>query len=110
MKTPITHNVSCIGVLVLLASYGNSPAAAAPTPKSPITHTVPAAATRTLVSLAKPVPGSQLNPTNALSRGLVSLVALNEGSGTAFYDAATKLTYHAVKLSGTPAGALPPTW
>jgi hypothetical protein len=58
----------------------------------------------------KPAPGSQINTNRPLAAGLVSAVPINEGFGTNFYDAATLLSYPAVTLSGSPAGALPPTW
>lgn len=58
----------------------------------------------------KPVAGSQINWSRSLSSNLVSAVALNEGSGTNFYDAVSQQSYAAKTLSGTPAGAAPPTW
>ena len=35
---------------------------------------------------------------------------LNEGTGNAFYDAATKETYTAKALTGTPKDGQPPVW
>jgi hypothetical protein len=58
----------------------------------------------------KPAAGSQINPGRPLAAGLVSAVAINEGAGTNFYDGATQLSYPALLLSGSPAGAQPPTW
>jgi hypothetical protein len=58
----------------------------------------------------KPVAGSQINRSRSLSANLASAVALNEGSGTNFYDAVTQQFYSARTLAGTPTGALPPTW
>jgi hypothetical protein len=58
----------------------------------------------------KPVAGSQINTNRPLAAGLVSALAINEGAGTNFYDAATQLSYPAVTLAGSPAGALPPAW
>jgi hypothetical protein len=58
----------------------------------------------------KPAAGSQINSSRALAAGLVSALPLNEGAGANFYDAATQLSYPALALAGSPAGALPPTW
>jgi len=60
--------------------------------------------------IQKPPAGSQINWSHPLSAGLVSLVPLCEGSGTNYYDAATKKTYPALTLAGTPTNAQPPTW
>ncbi len=110
MKSAIAVNVSCISALVLFAGFGNA-RAATPVLKTPPSSIVSSfTESHTFGSLSKPEAGSQVNWSNALSAGLVSLVALNEGSGNAFYDAATGQTYHAVSLHGTPAGAFPPTW
>jgi hypothetical protein len=114
VKSTILSIVTCISVPVWFAGCGSAPlltpGAAIPT----LTQAIAVSQTRTQAEtagfLSKPAAGSQIDPRNALSAGLVSLVALNEGSGNAFYDAATRLTYHAVTLSGTPAGASPPTW
>lgn len=74
-------------------------------------------ASGTSVTAAPPPPvvckspaGSEINWKHPLARGLVTAVPLNEGSGTAFYDAVTRQTYSAKALSGTPAGARPPEW
>jgi len=58
----------------------------------------------------KPAAGSQINTNRPLAAGLVSALAINEGAGTNFYDAATQLSYPALALSGSPANALPPAW
>src|SRR5579862_7682406 len=58
----------------------------------------------------KPAAGSQINWGRSLSTNLVSAVPLNEGSGTNFYDAVAQQSYPPRTLSGTPAGATPPTW
>ncbi len=58
----------------------------------------------------KPAAGSQINWSRNLSSNLVSAVAVNEGAGTNFYDAATQLSYPAVTLPGSPVNAMPPTW
>ncbi|HXR08050.1 MAG TPA: hypothetical protein VN765_12010, partial [Candidatus Acidoferrum sp.] len=55
----------------------------------------------------KPAAGSQINTNRPLAAGLVSALAINEGAGTNFYDAATQLSYPALALSGSPANALP---
>jgi hypothetical protein len=63
-----------------------------------------------IAQVQKPPTGSRINWSHPLSAGLVSLVPLNEGSGSTFSDAATQLTYPALALSGTPANAQPPAW
>jgi hypothetical protein len=68
------------------------------------------ASAATTPAVRKPPPGAQINWKYPLSEGLVSAVALNEGSGRTFYDAATKETYTAKALAGTPKDGLPPTW
>jgi hypothetical protein len=64
----------------------------------------------TTPAIRKPPPGSQINWKHPLAEGLVSAVPLNEGKGNAFYDAATKETYTAQVLKGTPKDGQPPTW
>jgi len=61
-------------------------------------------------AIHKPPPGSQINWKHPLAEGLVSAVPLNEGAGNAFYDAATKETYTAKVLAGTPKDGQAPTW
>lgn len=63
-----------------------------------------------LGQVQKPPAGSQINWKHPLAKGLVTLLPLNEGSGTAFYDAVTQQTYTSRVLPGTPAGAKPPAW
>lgn len=63
-----------------------------------------------LGQIQKPPAGSQINWSHPLSTGLVSLLPLNEGSGTTFYDAVTQQSYPALTLAGTPANAQPPAW
>jgi hypothetical protein len=58
----------------------------------------------------KPAAGSQINWSRPLAAGLVSVVPLDEGVGTNFYDAATQLSYPAMELVGSPTNALPPAW
>ena len=58
----------------------------------------------------KPPAGSQINWSQPLSTGLVSLVPVTEGTGATFYDAVTEQTYPATTLAGTPANAQPPAW
>jgi hypothetical protein len=58
----------------------------------------------------KPVAGSQINWSRPLSSNLVSALPLNEGNGTNFYDAVSQQSYAVKTLTGTPAGATPPTW
>ncbi len=66
--------------------------------------------TLVLAQIQKPPAGSQINWQQPLSTGLVSLVPVNEGSGSTFYDAATQKTYPTLVLAGTPANARPPAW
>lgn len=61
-------------------------------------------------AIHKPPPGAKINWKHPLADGLVSAVALNEGKGETFYDAATSQAYRAETLSGTPKGGLPPKW
>lgn len=63
-----------------------------------------------LAQIQKPPAGSQINWNQPLSTGLVSLIPVTEGTGSAFYDAATQQTYPALTLAGTPANAQPPAW
>jgi len=58
----------------------------------------------------KPVAGSQINWSRSLSTNLVSALPINEGVDANFYDAVTQQSYPALKLSGSPANALPPAW
>ena len=105
MKSPLPRIVSCVIVLAWLAGRSSAPAA------TPVLSSLPAQVPNSSHGLLpKPGVGSQINWGNPLSTGLVSLVALNEGSGNAFYDSAAGRTYHAIAKSGTPKGASPPTW
>ena len=58
----------------------------------------------------KPAAGSGINWNRPLAAGLVSAVPVNEGAGTNFYDAVSQQSYAAQMLSGSPGGALPPSW
>ena len=110
MKSATTRIASCVGFLAWLAGCGNAPSTT-PVSQTPTTPTAPGTTTDpTPGTLPKPAPRSLIHPVNILSAGLVSLVALSEGSGNSYYDAATRQTYHASKLAGTPPGAQPPIW
>jgi hypothetical protein len=74
------------------------------------TTTITTGTVATGTAISKPAPGSQINWKHPLSAGLVSLVPLNEGSGSTFYDAVTKKTYPALALPYTAANAQPPAW
>jgi hypothetical protein len=63
-----------------------------------------------LAQIQKPPAGAQINGSHPLATGLVSMVPLNEGSGSTFYDAVSQLHYPALTLTGTPANAQPPAW
>ena len=58
----------------------------------------------------KPAAGSGINWNRPLAAGLVTAVPVNEGAGTNFYDAVSQQSYAAQMLSGSPGGALPPSW
>lgn len=68
------------------------------------------ASAATKPAVRKPPAGTQINWKHPLAQGLVSAVPLNEGTGNTFYDAATKQTYTAKALAGTPKDGLPPAW
>jgi hypothetical protein len=68
------------------------------------------AAASTATAIHKPPPGARINWKHPLAGGLVSAVALSEGAGATFYDAATSQPYTARVLDGTPKGGLPPKW
>ena len=89
-----------IAILGLRSAFGGSLKTVGIT--SPGTNTYP--------NPRKPIPGSPINWSRALSAGLVSALPLNEGVGTNFYDAVTQEACAARRLSGTPVGALPPAW
>ena len=75
-----------------------------------LTAGITSVGTNTYPYTNKPAAGSQINWNRPLSAGLVTAVPLNEGNGTNFYDAVAQQSYGARVLSGTPAGAQPPTW
>jgi hypothetical protein len=68
------------------------------------------ASAATTPGICKPPPGTPINWKHPLAEGLVSAVPLNEGAGNTFYDAATKETYTARALAGTPKNGLAPVW
>ncbi len=61
-------------------------------------------------TIYKPVANASINWNNPLSTGLISSIAVNEGSGSTYYDAAAQSTLTAVSLSGSPANAAAPAW
>lgn len=69
-----------------------------------------AAANNKSAALRKPATGAKINWKHPLAKGLVSALALGEGAGTTFFDAATSRPYTAKVLDGTPKGGLPPKW
>ena len=58
----------------------------------------------------RPAPGSPINWNAPLAAGLVTALAVNEGSGTNFFDAVGQTNWHPQILDLTAAGALPPAW
>ena len=64
----------------------------------------------TTVMVAQTTLGLPVNPANALSRGLVSMLALSEGIGNSFLDSVTGKSYKAVPLAFTQAGSFAPKW
>lgn len=58
----------------------------------------------------RPAPGSPINWNAPLAAGLVTALAVNEGSGTNFYDAVWQTNWHPQILDLTAPGALPPAW
>ncbi|MEI7731374.1 MAG: LamG-like jellyroll fold domain-containing protein [Verrucomicrobiota bacterium] len=58
----------------------------------------------------KPAPGSPINWSRPLATGLVTALAVNEGSGTNFFDAVWQTNWFPQVLDLTAPGALPPAW